>query len=122
MAGCSVELKLARHLAAPFTPPGQVNKPLSFRLLEDGGMVVISADGRKLWFTLAEVNQARGALGLPELPSRAPAVCALQEQPGPNRVTSRPPAGTRDGVSEMIILPPELKHLEKKIHDKTGRH
>lgn len=122
MAGSSAELKLARQLAAPFSPPGQLNKPLSFRALEDGGMVVINADGRKLWFTLAEVNTARKALGLPEQAAPAAATPAREEPAERIKVTSRPPAGTRDGKSEMIILPPDLKYLEKKIHDKVGRH
>lgn len=37
-------------------------------------------------------------------------------------ITSRPPAKTRDSESEMIVLPPDLKRLEKKIHDKTDRY
>ena len=49
---------LAQTLAAPFTPRSQ-GRPLSFKPLPDGGMVVIASDGRKLWFTAAEVQAAR---------------------------------------------------------------
>ncbi len=52
---------VAQTLAAPFTPRSQGN-PLSFKPLHDGGMVVISADGRKLWFSAAEVQAARRQL------------------------------------------------------------
>ncbi|MEN6403535.1 MAG: hypothetical protein ABFD94_16460 [Armatimonadia bacterium] len=76
MAAFSLDLKLAVHLAAPFARPGQPNQPLSFRLLPEGGMVVINADGRKLWFTLDEVNQAREVLGMKPVRPR---------QPHPNR-------------------------------------
>jgi hypothetical protein len=49
---------IAQTLAAPYTPRSQGN-PLSFRLLPDGGMVVVISDGRKLWFSAAEVQAAR---------------------------------------------------------------
>jgi hypothetical protein len=52
---------VAEALAAPFTLRGQGN-PLSFKPLHDGGMVVITADGRKLWFSAAEVQAARRQL------------------------------------------------------------
>ena len=121
MSALNPELKLAEHLAAPFARPGERGKPLSYRLLPEGGMVVISADGRKLWFTLEEVNQARVSLGLkPVAAKKRPQ--PPEEEPRNLEITSRPPAGTRDGKSEMIVLPPDLKHIEKMIHDKTGRH
>ena len=84
-------------------------------------MVVISADGRKLWFTLEEVNQARSELGMKTvLPAAKPP--AREEKSTPPLVSSKPPAGSRDGKSEMIVLPPDLKHLEEKVHDKLRRH
>ncbi|MEA5078047.1 MAG: hypothetical protein VB013_05705 [Anaerolineaceae bacterium] len=49
---------IAQTLAAPFTPRSQGN-PLSFKPLHDGGMVVVISDGRKLWFSAAEVQAAR---------------------------------------------------------------
>lgn len=52
------DLLIAQTLAAPYTPRSQGN-PLSFRPLEDGGMVVVISDGRKLWFSAAEVQTAR---------------------------------------------------------------
>ena len=64
MPADSPELKLARLLAKPFVQRSTDDRPLSFRCLPEGGMVVISADGRKLWFTLDEVNQARTELGM----------------------------------------------------------
>jgi len=121
MPATSPDLKLAEHLAEPFARAGERGKPLSYRLLPEGGMVVISADGRKLWFTLEEVNQARAALGM------KPVAAKERPQPPPEEplnpaITSRPPAGMRDGKSEIIVLPPDLKHIEKMIHDQTRRH
>jgi hypothetical protein len=55
------DLLLAQTLAAPFTPCSQ-GKPLSLRRLPDGGMVVIAADGRKLWFSAEEVAAAGAKL------------------------------------------------------------
>jgi hypothetical protein len=49
---------IAQTLAAPYTPRSQ-GIPLSFRPLPDGGMVVVISDGRKLWFSAAEVQAAR---------------------------------------------------------------
>lgn len=121
MATHNTELKLAQHLAAPFARPGYPQQPLSYRLLPEGGMVVICADGRKLWFTLEEVNQARKQLNLPSL-APPPAKPAQPEENDNPPFYSRPVGGSRDGKSEMIVLPPDLKHLEKKIHDNPGRN
>ena len=120
MPASSAETRLAHHLAAPFILPGQSAKPLSFRLLPEGGMVVISADGRKLWFTLDEVNAAREKLNLPLVKPKPPANPPPKVEFNPN-ISSRPTGGSRDGLSEMIVLPPDLKHLEAKAHDKTHR-
>lgn len=122
MAAVSPELKLAQHLAGPFTRAGQTGRPLSYRLLPDGGMVVISADGRKLWFTLEETNRAREELGMKIKKAPSPAPVDREEKQAIPGISSRPPAGTRDGRSEMIVLPPDLKHLEEKVRDKTRRH
>ena len=121
MAASNPELTLAECLAAPFTRPGYPDAPLSFRTLPEGGMVVICADGRKLWFTLEEVNRARAELNLPPLPQPPAKPVPREVRPDPS-ISSRPPGGSRDGKSEMIVLPPDLKHLEKRIHDKPGRH
>ena len=115
------EPRLAQHLAAPFARPGYPAQPLSFRLLPDGGMVVICADGRKLWFTLEEVNQARAELNMQPLPPPPVKPAPPEERPNP-AYSSRPSGGSRDGKSEMIVLPPDLKHLEKKIHDQSDRN
>ena len=44
------ELTVARKLTG--------SEPLSYRLLPDGGLCVIAADGRKLWFTPLEAAEA----------------------------------------------------------------
>lgn len=44
------ELRVARALTG--------GEPLSLRGLPDGGMCVIAADGRKLWFTPQQVGTA----------------------------------------------------------------
>lgn len=44
------ELRVARTLTG--------GEPLSLRGLPDGGMCVIAADGRKLWFTPQQVGAA----------------------------------------------------------------
>lgn len=121
MPAASPELKLARHLAGPFTRPGQGDRPLSYRLLPNGGMVVISADGRKLWFTLEETNRARKELGMKEK-KVLPAPPEREDKHAIPTISSRPPGRPREGRSEMIVLPPDLKHLEGEVHDKVRRH
>lgn len=127
MAAASNEQRLASHLAAPFTQPGRGRQPLSFRMLPEGGLVVISADGRKLWFTLDEVNAARADLGLPQVgpPPKAPGEKEREKEDEESRklgsLLSGRPARTRDGQSELIVLPPDLKHLEQKINVKVHR-
>ena len=64
------DLLLAQTLAAPFTPRSQ-GTPLSMRLLPEGGMVIIAADGRKLWFSADEVNAAREKLTQPVKPVKS---------------------------------------------------
>lgn len=56
------DLLLAKTLAAPFTSARSQGTPLSCRGLPDGGMVIVAADGRKLWFSRAEVDNARSEL------------------------------------------------------------
>ena len=48
------ELTVARRLTG--------SEPLSYRLLPDGGLCVIAADGRKLWFTPQEAAAASNQL------------------------------------------------------------
>lgn len=121
MAAASNDQRLAAHLGAPFARPGQGKMPLSFRTLPEGGMVVIGADGRKLWFTLDEVNAARHDLGLPEVKPPLKPREKKEESGRQPDITSRPPPGNRDGQSDMIVLPPELKHLEQKANVKIRR-
>lgn len=55
----NLNARVAESLAKPFTlKKGRGSAPLSFRLLPDGGMVVITCDGRKLWFSADEVAGA----------------------------------------------------------------
>lgn len=114
------DLHLAAHLVKPFLLPGQTGQPLSLRCLPDGGMVVIAADGRKLWFTALEVNRARKALHQSAtksavLPADAGVKPLHEIDPRKSSLNSRPIGKSRDGMSEMIVLPPSLKHLEEKV-------
>ena len=116
----SSDSQIAAHLAKPFILPGQNAQPLSFRALPDGGMVVIAADGRKLWFTVNEVAKVCKELNLlaPAKPATTPGAEIPQlHEPDRNRCLSQVPGRTREGVSELISLPPDLKYLEERIHD-----
>jgi hypothetical protein len=115
---------LAAHLAKPFLLPGQSGQPLSLRSLPDGGMVVIAVDGRKLWFTPLEVCRARKELNQPAakkaVRNTQSNVAALHEpDPRKRRMDARPIGKNRDGMSEMIVLPESLKHLEERTHDQS---
>jgi len=117
---------LAAHLAKPFLLPGQSGQPLSLRCLPDGGMVVIAPDGRKLWFTAREVGTARQQLNLPAVKTKnstPDGSFPYLHDIHPRRLNFTPSGGlnTRDGTSELISLPADLKHLEKKIHERSGK-
>jgi hypothetical protein len=112
----NLEARLAGDLARPFLLPGQTGQPLSFRALPDGGMVVIAADGRKLWFTCREVNVVRQKMRAPAVkPTAANDGLRDEDFSKPSKYT--PHARFREGDSEMIILPPDLKHLERDYRD-----
>ena len=107
------DLKIAVHLAGPFThAKGRVSAPLSFRGLPGGGMVVITADGRKLWFSADEVVAARTALDL----SFQPSPNTPTRQTSRFRPTGLLPKGEKphsyDGMPTLIVLPP--KHDKPK--------
>jgi len=113
--------KLAAHLAKPFLLPGQSGQPLSLRCLPDGGLVVIAADGRKLWFTKREVDRARQQLDMPGVKPDASAAdpkAPRLHDIDASKIGYHPnPSGmTRDGLSEIIVLPKDLKHLEEKVN------
>ena len=48
------------------------SEPQTWRILENGGMVVVSADGRRLTFTPAEVSEADLPRVYPDLPRVEP--------------------------------------------------
>lgn len=118
---------LAAHLAKPYLLPRQSGQPLSLRKLEDGGMVVIAADGRKMWFTALEVSRARRELNQPQEQrprQKDGAKVTILHDPDPRRpvITSQPPSHSRDGMSEMIVLPKELKHVEDLVHANARKY
>lgn len=115
----SPDLLLAAHLAKPFLLPGQSGQPLSLRSLPDGGMVVIAADGRKMWFTALEVGRARRqlnqpAVAKPVVPAGAKVETLHEPDPRKKHLNARPVGKSRDGMSELIVLPESLKHLEER--------
>ncbi len=120
-------VELATYLAKPFVLPGQSGQPLSLRCLPDGGMVVITADGRKLWFTALEVCRAKRALHQSDTKSQVlsadTGVKPLHEiDPRKSTLNSRPVGKSRDGLSEMIVLPPSLKHLEEQVNANNRKY
>lgn len=123
----SLDLLLAAHLVKPFLLPGQSGQPLSFRCLPDGSMVVIAADGRKLWFTALEVCRARRVLHQserksPVLPADANVKPLHEVDPRISKLNNRPIGKSRDGMSEMIVLPPSLKHLEEEVNANNRKY
>ncbi len=123
----AINAELAAHLAKPFMLPGQSGQPLSLRCLPDGGMVVIAADGRKLWFTALEVCRAKRALHQSEtksavLPADAGVKPLHEIDPRKSSLNSRPIGKSRDGMSEMIVLPPSLKHLEEQVNANNRKY
>lgn len=78
------DLLLAKTLAAPFSRQA----PLSCRSLPDGGMVVVAADGRKLWFSRTEVDNARSELE--EKDRREKRLASAVQNRMPPRRTSQP--------------------------------
>jgi hypothetical protein len=119
-AKSNADLRLAAELSRPFLLPGQVGQPLSCRALPDGGMVVIAADGRKMWFTCREVNVARKKLRQPPV-NPGGNNDGLTDYDPSKTDTYHPRARFREGESEMIVLPEDLKHLEKKINERPFR-
>lgn len=113
----NLDARLAAELARPFLLPGQTGQPLSFRALPDGGMVVIAVDGRKLWFTCREVNVERQKIRVPAVkPTTANDGLNDPDYSRPTKYT--PHARIREGTSDYLSLPPDLKYLEKECRDK----
>ncbi|HCS38719.1 MAG TPA: hypothetical protein DIW44_03935 [Anaerolineaceae bacterium] len=123
----SLDLLLAAHLVKPFLLPGQSGQPLSLRCLPDGGMVVIAVDGRKLWFTALEVCRAKRTLGQSAtkstvLPADANVKPLHEVDLRKSKLNNRPIGKSRDGMSEMIVLPPSLKHLEEEVNANNRKY
>ena len=116
----NLDARLAAELARPFLLPGQTGQPLSFRALPDGGMVVIAMDGRKLWFTCREVNEVRKKLRQSVVPPTSNNDGMVDHDPSkPGKYPGIP--RFREGESDYLSLPPDLKYLEKKIHERPFR-
>lgn len=116
----SREMRLAVELARPFLLPGQAGLPLSCRSLPDGGVVVIAVDGRKLWFTCREVNEVRKKLRQAVVSPTSNNDGLVEHDPSKPGKYSHIPR-FREGESDYISLPPDLKYLEKKIHERPYR-
>ena len=116
-------IKLADHLAHPFMLPGQTGQPLSFRLLEDGGMVVIAPDGRKLWFTALEVCRARKELLLPPAQAPAPGVKAVLQDIDPfkNNLTYNLPMGRTTQDFSDLVIPESMNHIKERVDEHLRR-
>ena len=90
-------------------------------------MVVIAADGRKLWFTALEVCRARRELHQsqtksPVLPADAEVKPLHNIDPHKSNLNARPIGKSRDGMSEMIVLPESLKHLEEEVNANNRKY
>ncbi len=110
------DLQIAEQLAAPFTAvKGRGGATLSYRVLENGGMVVITADGRKLWFTAEEVAEAREELTGEKQESKPKTLS--KQQPGlpPRQAATSTHARVYDGMPVLTVLPPKR---EKRAGDK----
>ena len=121
----SSDLRLAAHLANPFLLPGQSGQPLSLRSLADSGMVVITPDGHKLWFTALEVCRAKKEMNQDTTPKTKAVrgTKVLHEiDPRKSTLTAKPSGKSRDGLSEMIVLPEDLKYLEEQINVDSRNH
>jgi len=100
----------AELLAKPFSKDrGRGSAPLSYRSLPEGGMVVITADGRKLWFSAEEVRDAIDSLKqkspLHPTSSQLP---RSRFKPGGLMPRQEAPAAY-DGMPSLIVLPPATK-------------
>lgn len=102
--------RAAELLARPFSKSrGRGSAPLSFRCLPDGGMVVITADGRKLWFTADEVKEV---MDDPEaerpVPPSTPQTARSRFKPAGLLPRQEAPEAY-NGMPALIVLPPAAK-------------
>ena len=88
------------------------SEPQTWRITDNGGMVVVSADGHRLSFTPAEVNEADLPRVYPDLPVIKPApVPDVIVAPKP-QTTSHKPRASKSNVFE-ISYPPAKKPKAK---------
>lgn len=110
--------KVAQKLVQPFSRArGRGSAPLAYRLLVEGGMVVITSDGRKLWFTADEVSKVMEDL--------APGTGEEQKETVKNTSRFKPTGLLREGdkpsayngLPALVVLPPS-----QKTNDPNGEH
>jgi len=103
--------RVAQKLVQPFSRArGRSSAPLAYRLLADGGMVVITSDGRKLWFTAEEVSKVMEDL--------VPNAGEEQKETAKNTSRFKPTGLLREGdrpsayngLPALVVLPPSQKH------------
>ena len=102
----NLQARIAERLAESFNPVrGRRGAPLAFRLLPEGGMVVIAADGRKLWFSVEEVNRAAETLSGN---ADGPEAKAFQSRFKPTGlVPKEQKPSAYNGMPALIVLPPK---------------
>ena len=102
--------RLAELLARPFSHGmGRGSAPLSFRLLPDGGMVVITTDGRKLWFSKEEVNAASESLQSESTGSAQGSSAAKSRFKPQGLVQPNQHPQAYNGMPSLIAFPPNEK-------------
>jgi hypothetical protein len=108
-----LHLRVAELLARPFSQGrGRASAPLSFRLLPEGGMVVITSDGRKLWFSAVEVSTALESLQT-ESNGSVQGTHAARSRFKPKGLMQRQQAPQAyEGMPSLIVFPPQ----EQKKH------
>ena len=104
----NLQARIAEALAKSFSSGrGRAGAPLAFRLLPEGGMVVIAADGRKLWFSADEVDQAAESLSVKAdgVESMAKTFQSRFKPTGLTPKEEKPSA--YNGMPALIVLPPK---------------
>ena len=74
------DLQLAEALVSPYCS-GKQAKVLSFRCQPEGGLVVVTADGRKLWFSAEEAARMADEMQLTLLQNERKEAAAVKRVP-----------------------------------------